>query len=149
MGLLDGLFKKGIDDTVAAVGGVIDTISTSDEEKLDKKNQLAKIVTDSLTQSLSIQAAVLQSETTGNALQRNWRPIVMLAFAFIVVYRYFIAPVFHLELIDMPEQFWSLLELGIGGYVIGRTVEKTANTLTKNVDLTFLKKKDRKDAEEN
>ena len=53
----------------------------------------------------------------------------MLAFGFIIVYQYFIAHVFGLEEIDMPERFWTLLEIGIGGYLVGRSVEKVAPKL--------------------
>lgn len=127
------------------IGTAISENITTDEQKLAAKNQLTKITTDALTQALSYQRDVLTAELNGNALQRNWRPITMLAFAFIVVYRYFIAPVCHLELIEMPQDFWDLLKLGIGGYVVGRSVEKVATTVTQNTDLTFLKKKDRAD----
>lgn len=46
---------------------------------------------------------------------------------------------------QLKPEFWELLKLGLGGYVIGRSAEKIANSVTKNVDLPFLRKKDRKD----
>lgn len=141
--VLKNLIGKAIGDITGAVGNALDANLTNDEEKLAKKNELTEILTTKISEVISFQRDILVTELNGNGLQRNWRPIVMLAFAFIVVYRYFIAPVFHLELIDMPEKFWSLLELGMGGYVIGRSVEKVADTLTKNIDLPFLKRKDR------
>lgn len=84
------------------------------------------------------------AEISGNSLQRNWRPIVMLTFAFIIVYRYFISPIFNFPAIELPGPFWDLLSVGMGGYVIGRSVEKVADKLTQNTDLTFLRRKDRK-----
>lgn len=141
--VLKNLIGKAIGDITGAVGNALDANLTNEDEKLAKKNELTEILTTKISEVISFQRDILVTELNGNGLQRNWRPIVMLAFAFIVVYRYFIAPVFHLELIDMPEKFWSLLELGMGGYVIGRSVEKVADTLTKNIDLPFLKRKDR------
>lgn len=141
--ILQKLIGKAVGDITVAVGNTLDQTLTSDEEKLSKKNELIEIITSKISEVISYQRDILVKELDGNGLQRNWRPIVMLAFAFIVVYRYFIAPVFHLELIDMPEKFWDLLELGLGGYVIGRSVEKVADTVTKNIDLPFLKRKDR------
>lgn len=141
--LLKNLIGKAVGDITVAVGNTLDSTLTSDDEKLAKKNELIEIITTKISEVISFQRDILVTELNGNGLQRNWRPIVMLAFAFIVVYRYFVAPVFHLELIDMPEKFWGLLELGIGGYVIGRSVEKVADTVTKNIDLPFLKRKDR------
>lgn len=143
--ILTKLIGTAVTEVTGAVGNALDANLTSDEEKLAKKNELATIVENKITEVISFQRDVLNTELSGNSLQRNWRPIVMLAFAFIVVYRYFIAPVFHLELIDMPVKFWDLLELGMGGYVIGRSVEKVADTFTKNVDIPLLKKKNREE----
>jgi len=76
----------------------------------------------------------------------------MLAFVFIVIFHFFIYPlirVFNPELPELPEleaYFWELLKIGLGGYVVGRSVEKVAETMTKNTDLSFLKRKDRKRA---
>ncbi|OFY83633.1 MAG: hypothetical protein A3F72_15260 [Bacteroidetes bacterium RIFCSPLOWO2_12_FULL_35_15] len=141
--IVANIIAKAVGEVTGAVGKTLDATLTSDDEKLTAKNQLAEIVEKSLTEAISFQRDVLVAEIQGNALQRNWRPIVMLSFAFIVVYHYFIAPLFHLQDIELPEKFWGLLELGMGGYVIGRSVEKVADTLTKNIDLPFLKKRDR------
>ena len=48
----------------------------------------------------------------------------MLAFGFIVIYVKFLAPLFDLRIPELENEFWNLLQLGIGGYVIGRTGEK-------------------------
>jgi hypothetical protein len=32
-------------------------------------------------------------------------------------------------ILAMPDKLWTLMIIGVGGYVGGRTVEKTANTL--------------------
>lgn len=141
--ILNNLIGKAVGEIATAVGNTLDQTFTSDEEKQAKKNELVEIITSKMSEVISYQRDILIKELDGNGLQRNWRPIVMLAFAFIVVYRYFIAPVFGLDLIDMPVKFWDLLELGLGGYVIGRSVEKVADTVTKNIDLSMLKRKDR------
>jgi len=78
----------------------------------------------------------LNTDDSTSWLQKSWRPIVMLSFTFIVVYAFFIQPAFLPKSMDvrstLPTQFWGLLELGIGGYVIGRSVEKVADKVTKN-----------------
>jgi hypothetical protein len=48
----------------------------------------------------------------------------MLAFGFIVIYVKFVAPLFDLKIPELENEFWNLLQIGIGGYVIGRTGEK-------------------------
>jgi hypothetical protein len=139
---------------VEATGKIIDNLTTSEQEKAQAKNEIAKITLDSLSGVVNAQRDVLVTEIGGSKLQRAWRPLVMLAFAFIVCFYYFIYPVVRsfkpelpvLEPLDI--RFWDLLELGLGGYVIGRSVEKVAETVTRNVDLPYLKKKDRKAAVE-
>ena len=50
----------------------------------------------------------------------------MLTFGFVIFYQYFLAHVFGLIELDMPGEFWTLLQIGIGGYLVGRSVEKVA-----------------------
>jgi hypothetical protein len=134
MAIWEKLLGTGIKETVEAVGSVVDSAFTNDEERLKAKAEITQIVTD-YTKSIAQSASeVLKVELSGNWLQRSWRPILMLAFGFIVIYEYFIAPVTGLKAIDLPIQFWSLLEIGIGGYVIGRSVEKVTEKVAENLD---------------
>lgn len=61
-------------------------------------------------------------------LAANWRPLVMLTFAGLIVARWFgwaapnLAPDEYLKL-------WDIVELGLGGYVIGRSAEKIVPSL--------------------
>jgi len=71
-----------------------------------------------------MQTEIIVAEAKGNWLQRSWRPILMLAFGFIVIYVKFVAPLFDLKIPELENEFWNLLQIGIGGYVIGRTGEK-------------------------
>ena len=138
--------------TVAEIGNVVDNIITTDDERGKLKNELSRVVLGALTSLAEAQAGVLKAELTGSKLQRAWRPILMLAFGFIVVFYFFLYPVvksFKPELPDLPElqpDFWDLLKLGVGGYVVGRSVEKTVDNFTKNVDLSHLRRRDRRAA---
>lgn len=91
-----------------------------------------------LNELAGYQKEVLVTELSGSALQRNWRPVVMLSFAFIIVYHFFLQPVLGIWLdvpaISLPDRFWSLLEIGLGGYVIGRSVEKVSKSVTETLD---------------
>jgi hypothetical protein len=79
-----------------------------------------------------LQTEIVLAEANGNWLQRSWRPILMLAFGFIVIYVKFIAPLFQLPIPPLENEFWNLLQLGIGGYVVGRSAEKIAGNITIN-----------------
>lgn len=143
-GILNRLFDGGVKEVADSVGNVLDKVITNDEERLVAKNELTRLVTDKLTELASFQREVLLAEMNGSILQRSWRPIVMLAFAGIVVYAKFVAPAFHLPSAELDDNFWNLLEIGMGGYVVGRTLEKMTEKVTDNIDLSMLKKKNRK-----
>lgn len=138
-GILD-IFKK---EAVDSVGEVLDNVITNNEEKSQAKKELTEVVLSNLTKLADIQGEVIQTEMKGNWLQRNWRPMMMLTFGVILVCKWFgwtDSEIDH----ELEMKLMEIIELGLGGYVIGRTVENVSNTVTKNVDLPFLKKKDRK-----
>jgi hypothetical protein len=56
----------------------------------------------------------------------------MLTFGFIVIYVKFIAPLFNLTTPELEIEFWELLKIGIGGYVVGRSAEKISKNVTFN-----------------
>lgn len=143
MNLWEKLFGKSGEAVVKSIGETIDGLSTSDQEKLVAKEKLTNTVMGHLVTAMQAQAGVITTEAQGNWLQRSWRPILMLSFGFIIIYRYFLAQVLSLPAIELPDQFWTLLDIGIGGYVVGRSVEKVADTVVKNVDISFIKKKNR------
>lgn len=125
--LTGDLFKK--------VGDSIDNLITSDEERLKMKNELQQIFINEALQSQKLQAEIINSEAKGNFLQRSWRPILMLSFGFVVLYSKFIAPAFGLPNTDLNLEFWELLNIGIGGYVVGRTAEKITNTISDKITI--------------
>ena len=146
MSFLSGIFGKSAKELIDGAGNIIDKIATDDEEKLKAKSELTNIVLTSLNTMQNAQRDVILAEAKGSWLQRSWRPILMLCFGFIVIYAKFLGPVFGTEVPTLDDNFWTLLEIGIGGYIIGRSVEKVARDVTQNSDITFLRKRDRKDA---
>ncbi len=131
------------DQLVDSIGEAFDKNFTNQEERIEAKGKILNQVTDLIGKIQEYQAQIIQAEASGNRLQRNWRPLVMLAFAFIVVYSYFIQPAFFPEATHisevLPDDFWELLKIGLGGYVIGRSAEKIAESVGANIQ--FIKKK--------
>ena len=79
---------------------------------------------------LNIAAAeIIQAEASSKHwLASNWRPLTMLIFVGLIVARWFgwAAP----ELSEAEYiKLWSIVEFGLGGYVVGRSVEKVAPSL--------------------
>ena len=104
--------------------GGLDKLFTSKEEKIIAENAIKQILIQKQLELQKMQTEIIVTEAKGNWLQRSWRPILMLAFGFIVIYVKFIAPLFDLRIPELENEFWNLLQLDIGGYVIGRTGEK-------------------------
>ncbi|NER13556.1 hypothetical protein GWK08_08920 [Leptobacterium flavescens] len=126
-------------DLFKAIGGVIDDIFTNDEERQLAKNKILEVILFQSNRLLDHQAEIIKEEARGNWLQKSWRPILMLAFGFIVIYAKFIAVAFGLPNATLEPDFWELLRLGIGGYVVGRSAEKIAKDVLNNVE--FKRKK--------
>lgn len=120
-------FSKGV---IGEIGKVIDNLFTSEEERIKAKNEVFKVLQEQQLELQKLQTEIIVAEAKGNWLQRSWRPILMLAFGFIVIYVKFVAPLFDLKIPELENEFWNLLQLGIGGYVLGRSAEKIAGNIT-------------------
>lgn len=118
-------------DIIKSIGSVIDNLFTSDEERIKAKNEVFQILKQKELELRKLQTEVIVTEAQGNWLQRSWRPILMLGFGFIVMYNKFFAPAFSLPNAELENEFWNLLQLGVGGYVIGRSAEKIAKDVIK------------------
>lgn len=104
--------------------GGLDNLFTSKEEKIKAENVIKQILIQKELELQKMQTEIIIAEAKGNWMQRSWRPILMLAFGFIVIYVKFLAPLFDLTIPELENEFWNLLQIGIGGYVVGRTGEK-------------------------
>jgi hypothetical protein len=109
--------------------GGLDKLFTSKEEKIKAENVIKQILIQKELELQKMQTEIILAEAKGNWLHRSWRPILMLAFGFIVIYVKFLAPLFDLKIPELENEFWNLLQLGIGGYVIGRSAEKISQNI--------------------
>lgn len=90
--------------------------------ELEQKGELAEL--QAYIQVMQARLSVIQAEASSeHFLTSNWRPIVMLVFTGLIVARWF-----GLSADGITEreyiEIWEILKLGIGGYVVGRSVEK-------------------------
>ena len=119
-------------NVIKEVGNIIDNLFTNDEERINAKNKIIQVLKEKGLELQKMQTDIIIAEAKGNWLQRSWRPILMLSFGFIVIYVKFIAPLFDFRIPELENEFWNLLQLGIGGYVIGRSAEKISEKITIN-----------------
>ena len=69
-------------------------------------------------------AEIIKTEAASeNWLASSWRPVLMLVFGGLIVARWFGWAAPNLSEAEYLK-LWSIVELGLGGYVIGRTAEK-------------------------
>lgn len=112
---------------ISPVTNLIDELHTSDEEKETLRLQFYKLqfgifeqVMTYEKQLLESQSSIIVAEAKGQSwLQRSWRPITMLVFLGLVV-----ADSFGWLANPLASEAWTLLQIGLGGYVAGRSLEK-------------------------
>lgn len=72
------------------------------------------------------QADIVKTEAASSHwLAANWRPLLMLVFGGLIVARWFGWAAPNLSEAEYLK-LWSIVEFGLGGYVVGRSVEKIA-----------------------
>ncbi len=108
--------------------GLFDVIDQSVEDKDEAariKSALQQKVLDGRMKEIEAAASIIVAEARGESwLQRNWRPLLMCLFGVIVANNYIVVPIFGTAAAEIPPDMWDLLKLGVGGYVVGRSVEK-------------------------
>jgi len=113
------------------LGDVVKGIFPNKEEEQKAQAQLQAALIAKQSELENAAADVVQAEASSKHwLAANWRPILMLTFGGLIVARWFgwAAPnLSEAEYIAL----WDIVELGIGGYVIGRSAEKVVPTMAK------------------
>ena len=123
-----------ISSLLPVVSNVLDRVIPDKAAQAEAK---AQIEAEMMKHSASIDKAaarVVVAEAKGESwLQRNWRPVTMMAFVVIIINNYIVFPWFMMFDIpaihlDIPPDMWSLLQIGIGGYIVSRGAEKGIKT---------------------
>jgi hypothetical protein len=128
----------------------VDDLVTSDEERGILKNKLAEIKSvvkiksiefnakrlELETVALEAQKTIITAEAQGESwLQRSWRPVLMLTITFIIFNNYVLYPYLVLffenaPVLELPDALFTLLSIGVGGYVVGRSGEKISKNMS-------------------
>lgn len=120
---------------IAILGGIVGVIEKVVERAIPDKDQAAKLKQRLTLEMLKMDSKELEAatqiivaEAKGDSwLQRSWRPILMLWFAALVgaYWLGWTAPNLDVSTVN---SLLDLVQIGIGGYVIGRTGEKIVKT---------------------
>ena len=83
-----------------------------------------------MEEELRAQKEIILAEAKGGWLQRNWRPLMMVWFAVLIGAHWFGFTPPNLTP-DMVHDLYRLVQIGIGGYIVGRSAEKIAPMMMK------------------
>lgn len=123
LSLISGIFKPA--------AALIDNLHTSEEEKMQVKQAMFELQVSAFSKAeeyeqelLKAKASIINAEATGQSwLQRNWRPLTMVWFNVLLgMYWFGLTPDGITE--ATINKLFTLLQIGIGGYIAGRSVEK-------------------------
>lgn len=126
LGLIKDIFKPAVE--------LVDELHTSEEEKLAHKASTLDTYVRALEQGLAYEqqnlqarAKIIEAEAKSEHwITAAWRPITMLTFVALVV-----ADQTGLLAFRLADEAWTLLQIGLGGYVVGRSAEKIGVPLVK------------------
>ena len=139
MNPLKDLLTGGFSGVIDSISGVIGKFVADPNAKVAAQLEVTRIAKDYQVEVLQTerdvavqQASIVVAETKSDSwLAKNWRPITMLTFVFIIVWNFIIigtigAFVASIHPVEIPPDMWNLLTRGLEGYVYARTIEKTA-----------------------
>lgn len=111
------------------LGKVLDSIFPDPAQKAEIESKLMLGLMAHEQEVQKAVGAIIQTEAASEHwLAANWRPLAMLTFVTLIVARWFgwAAPsLSEAEYLKL----WDIVELGLGGYVMGRSLEKVVPSL--------------------
>lgn len=129
---ISSILGNPLGDLLKGAADIIGKFVTDPDKKLEAQENILKLqqefqekLVDADVQWAKIQSDSVIAETKSDSwMARNWRPITMLVFVFIITYNFIFAQWWSLKMLPIPPDMWALLKIGLGGYVIGRSAEK-------------------------
>jgi len=112
----------------------VDKAVTDKDLAAKLKAELQTQMLQSHTQELQAASRIIEAEAKAGWFASSWRPLLMYVLIFILVWNYVLGPVilffFKASItITLPGDVWTLLQIGLGGYVVGRSAESVARTM--------------------
>lgn len=123
---------------IPAVASLLDKVLTSPKEKAEAKLKLVELSQQGELKELEAAMTVVTAEANSkHKMAATWRPLTMLVFTAIIFNNYLLYPYLVLfwdvaPLLELPPAIWTTLNIGLGGYVLGRSGEKMMKTYKGN-----------------
>jgi hypothetical protein len=111
------------------LGKVIGNLFPDPEQKAKAEAEMMKSLLAHQAEIEGAAAKIIQTEAASQHwLAANWRPLTMIVFVALIVARWFGWAAPNLGEAEYLK-LWSIVEFGLGGYVVGRSVEKIAPSI--------------------
>ena len=115
---------------IGTIGGkvldIVDDVVEDKDEANKLKFQIQRQRIETKGSELEAQAKIVLAEAQGSWLQRNWRPLLMVVFAGLMVAHWF-----GFTASNIPESvrnsLLNIVMVSVGGYVMGRSAEKVVS----------------------
>lgn len=126
---------QSITDLFSKIFGFLDTSTKAKEEVEIIKAEISKAQIEIASKIIELEKQVqdassklILAESQGSWMQKNWRPISMFTFLGLIVLD-------SLNILPdkLSPQAWTLIQIGLGGYTMGRTAEKLVPNIMEGV----------------
>jgi len=133
----------GIADTIIGVfGETLDKFLPDQNKKLEALAEVRAKILENEAKILAIAGDIVGKETVSERWYQNaWRPALMWIIIVIIFNNFLLAPyvgmifgydlTLNVDVNSLPEELWRAIDIGLGGYVIGRSAEKIVKDLKK------------------
>jgi hypothetical protein len=109
-------------------GKLIDRLWPDPAQASEAKLRLLDMAQRGDLAQLTAQADIVKTEAASSGIASWWRPVTMLTFTGLIVARWFGFAAPNLSEAEYLK-LWDIVQLGLGGYVIGRSVEKVVPSI--------------------
>lgn len=111
------------------IGQIVGSLFPDPTEKAKAEAEAMRQLLSHQAEIESAAAKIINTEAASTHwLAANWRPLTMLVFVGLIVARWFGLAAPGLQEAEYLK-LWSIVEFGLGGYVVGRSVEKVAPSI--------------------
>lgn len=115
---------------IAPITSLIERIFPDKAAQDKAKAEMMTIIANADAEAYKAKGKIIEAEAKGESwMQRNWRPLLMMTFIAIIINNYILMPYLAMfgvltPKLALPPEMWTLLTVGVGGYIVGRSGEK-------------------------
>lgn len=125
-----GAIASFISGIFSPASKLVDNLHTSDEERMQLRNELAKIQESAMSKMMDLEKTAMEAQSkvqvaeasSGYWLTANWRPLTSIIIVGLIVLGSF-------GWIEVGKEIYDLAEIFLGAYAGGRSVEKLGKAL--------------------